>query len=773
VSPRAKIIIWLGILIFAVLIIIFRARVETDISLFLPRSSSPQEQFLINQFRQGPGSKLLILSLQGGDSETLAQLSKSLIKKLKDKKVFVKVINSEDSISSQTEKFLFSNRYLLSPTLHPDKFSPQSLHKKLSETLGRMTLLKGFLEKRYIDRDPTGEFLSTLQSWAQTPLLNKKHGVWFSKDGKRAFLVAEIVAEGFNLNQFKNAIDRVEDSFNALKPNPSVTLTMVGPPAFAVASRESIRKDATVLSIIATCLVVAIIYLFYRSIVLVLLCSIPLLFGILTSISAIVLIFGSIHGITLTFGIVIIGVAIDYPIHLFSHHEFDEHPSETMDRIWPTLRLGVLTTVLGYVSMIFSNFDGLIQLAIFTVCGLIAASLCTRHILPHITGFSLRKTVPRGVSTRPLVFLSKRKFFFYILLAWSVIILGFQRNELWENDVAQLSPVSDSQLALDRQIREELGLPNISYWVVVKGHSEQSVLQETESVAKKLQALKDQGTIAGFDAVTKYLPSIEKQDQRLKALPSIDQLKENLRIAQEGLPFREDAFAGFLEEASKAKNSELLTADRLRGTFLEAQVNKLFYNQGDFWFSLISLKGTVDENLISGAISGFPAESVFVLVPRKTSNTLINRYRDRALMFFGWGCLIIAITLRIALRQWSTLGRVLIPIFGSVLTVVAILVAAKVRLSLFHLVSLLLVIGIGIDYALFINRKYKSGEELSKTCLALLVCNLSTVSVFGTLAFSSTPVLKAIGATVAMGAFLCLVFSFIFALNPKMMDKTV
>jgi predicted exporter len=351
--------------------------------------------------------------------------------------------------------------------------------------------------------------------------------------------------------------------------------------------------------------------------------------------------------------------------------------------------------------------------------------------------------------------------------------LGFQRSELWEDDIAQLSPIPELQLALDRQLREELNLPNVGYWVIVKGKSEQSVLQWTESVAEKFQALKNQGAISGFDAVTKYLPSFEKQAQRIKTLPSIEQLKENLRIAKKGLPFRENAFEGFIQEVSSAKKSEFLTSERMRGTLLEAQINKLFYHQENLWFSLISFKGSVDEKLLARTISSFPSESVFVLEPRKTSNTLINRYRDRALLFFGWGCLIIVLTLRVALRQWVAVGRVLIPILGSVLTVIAVLIMARIPLSLFHLVSLLLVIGLGIDYALFLNYKLILKEERSKTYHALIVCNLSTVTVFGTLAFSTTPVLRAIGTTVVIGAFLCLLFSLIFASKPKMIDNPV
>ncbi len=766
-KPRAKVILWIGSLFIALLVILCCARVETDISLFLPRSSSPQEQLLINQFRQGPGSKLLIISLQEADSKTLAQISNSLTQRLKSNSAFTTVLNSENVVSAGTEKFVFSNRYLLSKNLRPEMFSPQSLHKILSETLDRITLSRGFIEKRYFDRDPTGEFMSILRSWTEAPLLKKKHGVWFSRDENHAFLVAEIVAEGFNLNQFENAIHIIQDSFNELKGNSSAALNMVGPPAFAVASRESIKRDATQLSIIATCFVIGIIYLFYRSITLVFLCLIPLLCGILISVSVIVLTFGSIHGITLAFGVVIIGVAIDYPLHLFSHLKSNEPPFEAMNRIWPTLRLGVLTTTFGFVSMAFSNFDGLVQLATFTVCGLVTAAFVTRHILPSFIGFSMLTNVSTIITWVPFELLHRGRVFFYILLVGSIVFVGAQRNTLWENDIAQLSPVPDSQLALDRRIREELNLPNVSCWVIMKGESEQSALQLTELVSEKFQALENQGTLNGFDSVTKYLPSIKTQKARINAFPSIDQLKENMRTAVKELPFREKVFDGFFQEVSDAKNSEFLTFERLEGTLLKSRINKLFYHQDAFWFSLISFNGTADIKLITQAISSFPSENVFVLEPRKTSSALVNRYRDRALLFFGLGCLIIVLTLRAALGLWVLVGRVLIPILGAVFTVIAILIIAKIQLSLFHLVSLLLVVGLGIDYALFLNYRLTLTEERSKTHHALLVCNLSTITVFGTLAFSTTPVLNAIGTTVAIGAFLCLIFALIFASKPK------
>jgi predicted exporter len=94
---------------------------------------------------------------------------------------------------------------------------------------------------------------------------------------------------------------------------------------------------------------------------------------------------------------------------------------------------------------------------------------------------------------------------------------------------------------------------------------------------------------------------------------------------------------------------------------------------------------------------------------------------------------------------------------------VTLLVLVGEPLSLFHLVSLLLVMGIGLNYALFFHRAAADEGERCRTSLSLAVCIAATLSAFGTLAFSQTPVLHAIGITVSLGALLSLILSVLLA----------
>ncbi len=70
-------------------------------------------------------------------------------------------------------------------------------------------------------------------------------------------------------------------------------------------------------------------------------------------------------------------------------------------------------------------------------------------------------------------------------------------------------------------------------------------------------------------------------------------------------------------------------------------------------------------------------------------------------------------------------------------------------------------LGIGIDYSLFFSRPAPLTDRRN-TAHALLVCAISTLTVFGILAFSRLPVLHAIGLTVFLGVSASYGFAWLF-----------
>ena len=80
-----------------------------------------------------------------------------------------------------------------------------------------------------------------------------------------------------------------------------------------------------------------------------------------------------------------------------------------------------------------------------------------------------------------------------------------------------------------------------------------------------------------------------------------------------------------------------------------------------------------------------------------------------------------------------------------------------------HLVGLLLVVAIGSNYALFFDREDTQTAIAPRTLASMLFANLTTVAGFGLLAFSSVSILQAMGATVAPGVILALIYAAVFA----------
>jgi predicted exporter len=152
------------------------------------------------------------------------------------------------------------------------------------------------------------------------------------------------------------------------------------------------------------------------------------------------------------------------------------------------------------------------------------------------------------------------------------------------------------------------------------------------------------------------------------------------------------------------------------------------------------------------------------------SSQMVEGYRHEALHQAGWGATFILLLLIVGLKSPRRAWYVAAPIAAALVLSMTILVASGQHLGVFHLVALLLVLGIGLNYALFFERPPVDAAERARTQLSLVVCSISTIATFGFLSLSATPVLHAIGSTVALGALLSLILSALWA-RPRATDK--
>ncbi|HET9044354.1 MAG TPA: hypothetical protein VFN70_14460, partial [Burkholderiales bacterium] len=330
---------------------------------------------------------------------------------------------------------------------------------------------------------------------------------------------------------------------------------------------------------------------------------------------------------------------------------------------------------------------------------------------------------------------------------------------LWENDLANLNPIAAAEKLRDQEMRDALGAPDVRHLVVVAGATREAVLQRLERLEPALAALIARGVVRGFDTPARYLPSVAAQRARQAALPEGTELARRLATATAGLPFRDELFAPFLAEVERARTAPPVDAKDLEGTVWGLAARALLVERDGGWAGLAPLTGLTDAGALAEAVGALHDPAVSLLDLKAESDAMVSAYRDQSLRLAGLGVLVIGAVLALGLRSARAVIVVMLPVLAAIATTAAALAAAGTRLSLLHLVALLLVLGIGTNYSLFFSRFVSDDDERLRNAYAVLVATATTLIAFGALATSGTAILQAIGTTVALGAALSLLFA--------------
>jgi predicted exporter len=753
------------------------ARYAADLSAFLPARPTAAQRLLVDQLRDGPGSRLLLIALEGGDLGTRAGLSTALAQTLRSDAAFVNVGNGAEITADRDREFLLAHRYLLSEAVTPQHFTPAGLKESMQDSVADLASPGGLALQSLVVRDPTGEMLAVIDQLSRTRAPTPRNGVWTSADGTRTLLIAETAASGSDTDAQEHALAAVRAAFAAAvrgfpgAPARNVELVMSGPGVFAVDSRARIEHAVVRLSMAGSALVAMILLAVYRSWSALVLGLLPVASGALAGVAAVALGFGVVHGITLGFGITLIGEAVDYSIYFFIQSAGGAG-GRWERRLWPTMRLGMLTSVCGFASLLPSGFPGLAQLGAYSVAGLIAAAAVTRFVLPALLphDFPVRDLEPAGARIARALRTVRGTgvavpwFGALCLAAVSIAVLFSARHTLWNRELSSLSPIPAAQLRLDAELRADLGAPDSLDLIVVPGASLDAALRGAEAAAQALEPLIAQKIIGGFDTPAVYLPSSTTQAARRASLPDPVTLARNLDLAARDLPLDAARLGPFESDVETARLGPLIGAADLEGTSMASGLEALTMRSAGGWSALLPLHAAdpsrpdIDIARVRLALAAAHSDAQALDLKRE-SDALYSDYLREAMRLTLVGFAAIVVLLWVALRSFARAARVLAPLVLAVLVVAAALALFQVRLTILHLVGMLLIVAIGSNYALFFDSQHRGGADAGPILASLCIANACTAIGFGLLCFSRVPVLEALGTTVAPGALLALAFS--------------
>ena len=507
------VVVWLAALAIGVWVIA-HTRISADLSAFLPAAPDARQRALVEQLKSGVAARTLLIGIDGAEATQRAAASRALAERLRADPAFEHVLNGDFTAFAAIGRWVFEHRYLISPAIDARRFSVEGLREAIDDTLSLLGTPAGAAIKPLLDRDPTGETQRIAEGAVTGGGPRVQDGIWVSRDGRRALLMTQSRAEGSDLDAQAHALTVIHDAF-AASAAPGLDLRLSGAPKFAVDSRAQIEAETKALAITGSVLMGGLLLIAFASLPALAAAMLPVATGIVAGVAAVSLLFGGVHGATLGFGTTLIGEAVDYAIYYLIQARGSaaltaggDAPTAGWRRWvqdgWPTVRLGLLTSICGFLALAFSGFPGLAQLGVFSIAGLVAAALTTRHVLPvwlpdGARGLGLRRQLGRGaaalVRTAP-----RARHLLTVLGALALLLLLWRHETLWQTELSSLSPVSAEALALDTQLRDELLAGDERTMVAVTAADAQTVLQTVEAVSLRLDALVQTGQLVGYDS---------------------------------------------------------------------------------------------------------------------------------------------------------------------------------------------------------------------------------------------------------------------------------
>ncbi|MCE8034130.1 hypothetical protein EKK97_17605 [Billgrantia tianxiuensis] len=471
----------------------------------------------------------------------------------------------------------------------------------------------------------------------------------------------------------------------------------------------------------------------------------PVACGVLFALPLTWLLFGTLNLLTLAFGASLIGIAVDYALHLQCARQLA--PEQTLTRLWPGLLLGLVSSLAAYLAQLATPLPGLRQMATFAALGLIGAWLTVRLWLPW---FSPR---PHTATTRIAARLDRLRLPPQATYRWSLLaLLGLVAGVLIvtrltaNDDLRQLNPSPAALIAEQQRVQTLLERPSGSRYLVVTAEHEAGLLERLEALEAPLAELREQGHLTHYRHLAQAVPSPATQQVNLdrvrqayaSALPEF--------IARAGLP------PALLEAAQEPlRRVPLLTLEE----WLKMSAGRA---DSMLWLGEVSTSDTATPELAALIALGDTDEMAQQALTRlaapahvhyqdrvATLSDHLARLRDQIAMWLAVA--VVGLALLFGWRYRGLAWRVLLPPLGALVATLALFSALNIGLTLFHLLGLLLVLGIGLDAGIFSTEH----PDSPAAWLAISLSCASSLLAFGLLSFSATPALHYLGLTCLVG----------------------
>jgi predicted exporter len=666
------------------------------------------------------------------------------------------------------KKFLdlfFDKRYNLmideiipkNSVLTDEKFLQQKLIRVKAKLLSSFDSI---VSKEYLIKDPlelAGSLLKTLFSGTISYKVKVLNNVLFSQNEKHILVITKPAKKSFNLDFSEKLIREIEQ---IEKNHPEIRVKALGGHLYTYTSANLIKNDLFLITVFSVLGIFLLYFFSFKKLKPLLISFVPIIFGIVTGLFAVILLFKTVFGITIVLGAMLIGVGIDYVTHYLVSYSHKKNSLKSITAIHKSLFYGYLTT--GVIVLIFylSQFRFFKEISVFFFFGISASYLLTVMIIPQIKF--------RGIRTGPFLnFFEKfisysfrrarhhKKKLLAILIFLGLFFAYFAVTVRFDNNLQNMNYVDPDLKKVETELSGRFGDISTSNLIVSAGGTLEQALQLNDRVYQELSVSKKDSIISSFYNTSLFLPSIRKQKKNISRIQSRD-WQEVFRKVQKisaQIGFKSDTFQPFFQKIQSlgATNDYIQLGDYTESIF-SSLINQFIISSNKKYYVLSYFKAPEITPQVKEMIERINKIDANVYYINQVSlfKDIILRLNKEMIELTVITLIVIFLVLLIHYRNLHKSFLAIFPTILGIIISIGFLNLIGISLNIMSFFSIILLIGIGLDYGIFVLDSVDNPNN-NHISQAISLAALSTIISFGMLIFSKNGVLSSIGIIIFIG----------------------
>lgn len=653
--------------------------------------------------------------------------------------------------------------------------SPEFIHNQLNADREMLMFPSGGFVADNISRDPLGLFAPVAQSihGANSQMKFEMYdGYIFTPDMSRAIVMmtspfgnSETEQNGRLLHLLETALDTVAVSF------PDIEAHIVGGPEIAVGNASQIKSDSILAVTLSGVFIILFLFYSFRSLRNILLILLSIGWGWLFAIGGISLFHDEVSIIVIGISSVILGIAVNYPLHLIAHTNHEPNMRKALREVFAPLVVGNITTVGAFLALVPLQSTALCDLGLFASLLLVGTIAFVLIYLPHFT----EKAVMREHQSNVLEALSHIKLedsrLFVTAVVIITIILGwFSLGTEFDSNMANINYMTAEQREemsyFQNLLTSDTTASTQTVYVVSSGENFDEALALSGSKQDIIDSLMNVGLVTSHSGITHFVSCKAEQKARLERWHrfvnehSVD-FGELLAHEAEANGFSGDAFEDFRLLIENTKDMQPQECEYFAPLTAQIFSSNISADKATGRYSIvdvINVKADCVDNVKSHLAGCFDVESM--------NGALADNLSDN-FNYIGWACSII-----VFIFLWFSFGRIelamlsFLPMAVSWVWILGIMTLCGIKFNIVNVILATFIFGQGDDYTIFMTEGCQYEYAHRRPMLATYKSSIlqSAVIMFlgiGTLIVAKHPALSSLAEITIIGMFCVVLMAYL------------